>query len=134
MYEILCRQFPGEISLRLQIKEHRSIFYEYISSKEIHHLPVKGKPTRSCYPVICSGKIYRFVKTYSRHLFKLNHKMRSTLLLIACVTLLILVIRRYITIQENKKSVQSKTVHHHIIKDAYSLLPEDLKIGQLHNY
>ncbi|MGN6212900.1 hypothetical protein [Parafilimonas sp.] len=60
--------------------------------------------------------------------------MRSTLLLIACVSLLILVIRKYITIQENKKSVQSKTVHHNIIKDAYSLLPEDLKIGQLHNY
>ena len=60
--------------------------------------------------------------------------MRSTLSLVACIVLVILVIKKYFGIQENRNLTHAKPVHHAVIKDVYGALPAEIKFLEFYNY
>jgi hypothetical protein len=60
--------------------------------------------------------------------------MRSTLLLVACIALVILAIKKYLSMQENKNVTQAKPAHHAVIKDVYGVLPAEIKLLEFYNY
>jgi hypothetical protein len=60
--------------------------------------------------------------------------MRSTLLLVACIALVILAIKKYLSIQENKNLPREKPAQHVVIKDVYGMLPAEIKLLEFYNY
>lgn len=60
--------------------------------------------------------------------------MRSILLIVVCIVLIILAIKKFGTQKISAKQTDETTTHSNIIKNSYTLLPEELKLLSLYNY
>jgi len=60
--------------------------------------------------------------------------MKSIVLIVACIALVILAIKKFSAQIISAKQTDEATVHSNIIKNSYALLPEELKMINLYNY